>query len=77
MQHHLTREGVHTRGVADGQDSYARVLFQQLDGASRKSLQLLSDLLLVEAMDTGVNTAAALSLQQPSMNTISMPSLNT
>lgn len=61
----LTGEGVHAGGVVDGQDSYTRVLFEQVNGASRKSLQLFSDLHLVEAMDVGVNKSAALSLQQP------------
>ncbi len=60
-----TRESVHEGGVVDGQHSNARLLFVQINGASRKGLQLLSDLFLVEAMDAGVHTAPALPLQQP------------
>lgn len=66
-----TREGVHEGGIADGQHSDARLLFVQINGASRKGLQLLSDLLLVEAMDAGVHTAPALPLQQPQRENIS------
>lgn len=67
---HLTGEGVHAGGVVDGQHSDARLLFVQIDGASRKGLQLVSDLLLAEAMDAGVHTAPALPLQQPWRNSI-------
>lgn len=57
-----TGEGVHARGVVDGQHSDARLLFDEINGASREGLQLLSDLLLIEAVDAA---AAAPSLQQP------------
>ncbi len=60
-----TGEGIHAGGVVDGQHSDARLLFEQINGASRKGLQLLPDLLLAEAMNAGVHTASALSLQQP------------
>lgn len=58
-----TREGIHARGVIDGQHSDARLLLQQVNGASRKGLQLLSDLLLVEVVDSG-----AFSQQRPLRN---------
>lgn len=58
-----TREGIHARGVIDGQHCDARLLPQQINGASRKGLQLLSDLLLVEVVDSG-----AFSQQQPWRN---------
>lgn len=70
MYSHHTREGIHARGVVDGQHSDARLLFEQVNGASRKGPQFLSDLLLVEAMDAGIHTATALSLQQPRRNNI-------
>lgn len=59
----LTRESIHARGVIDGQHCDARLLPQQINGASRKCLQLLSDLLLVEVVDSG-----AFSQQQPWRN---------
>lgn len=65
---HLTREGVHARGVIDGQHGDARLLLEQINGASREGLQLLPDLLLVEAVDAG-----ALSLQQPERNIYTPP----
>lgn len=52
-----TREGVHAGGVVDGQHSDARLLFEEINGTSREGLQLLSDLLLIKAVDA--------SLQQP------------
>lgn len=61
VQNH-TREGIHAGGVVDGQHSDAWLLFEEINGASREGLQLLSDLLLIEAVDAG---AAAPSLQQP------------
>lgn len=61
VQNH-TREGIHAGGVVDGQHSNARLLFEEINGAPREGLQLLSDLLLIEAVDAG---AAAPSLQQP------------
>lgn len=67
---YLTGEGIHAGGVVDGQHGDARLLFEQIDGASRKGLQLLPDLLLVEAMGAGVHAAPALSLQQPWRNNI-------
>lgn len=47
---HLTREGVHARGIVDGQHSDPRLLFEQIDGASWEAPQFLSDLLPVEAI---------------------------
>lgn len=61
----LTGEGVHAGGVVDGQHSNARGLFEEIDGASSKGLQLLSDLLVVEVTGAGVNDATAPSLHQP------------
>lgn len=57
-----TREGIHAGGVVNGQHSDARLLFEEINGASWEGLQLLSDLLLIEAVDAG---AAAPSLQKP------------
>lgn len=70
MYGHLTGEGVHARRVVDGQHSNARLLFEQINGASRKGLQLLSNLLRIEAMGAGVHAATALSLQHPWRNNI-------
>lgn len=64
---HLTGEGVHTGGVIDGQHGDARLLLEQINGASGEGLQLLPDLLLVEAVDAG-----ALS-QQPERNIYTPP----
>lgn len=61
----LTREGIHAGGIVDGEHGDAGLLLEQVNGASRKGLQLLRDLVLVEAMDAGVHTTAAWSLQQP------------
>ena len=65
---HLTGESVHAGGVVDGEHSHTRLLFEQIDRASGKGPQLLSDLLLVEVVDVGAHTATAVSVQQPWRN---------